>query len=89
MGCYPFVQHPFGNGCDVETYGSVCLPSGSGTQGALCGESGVDCAAGYVCVIGAHAGRRCAKLCSFSGPNECPLGMICGDTDIQGYGVCD
>ena len=89
MGCYPYVQHPFGDGCDVETYGSVCLPSGTGTQGALCGDGGVDCAAGYVCVIGAHAGRRCAKLCAFAGANECPPGMICGDTDIQGYGVCD
>jgi hypothetical protein len=87
--CYPYVQHPFGEGCDTETYGALCLPAGSGTQGALCGDGQSDCAAGYICVIGAHAGARCAKLCAFAGGNECPLGMICGDTDIEGYGVCD
>jgi hypothetical protein len=83
------VQHPFGDGCDAESYGALCLPAGSGGQGALCGDGTDDCAPGYICVIGAHAGKRCAKLCSFAGGDECPLGMICGDTDIEGYGVCD
>lgn len=88
-GCYPYVQHPFGEGCDAEVFGALCLPAGTGKQGALCGEGTGDCAPGFVCVIGAHAGKRCAKLCSFAGGNECPPGMICGDTDIKGYGVCD
>ncbi|MGC4089726.1 MAG: hypothetical protein QM756_17930 [Polyangiaceae bacterium] len=89
MSCYPYVQHPFGEGCDAETFGAVCIPSGTGTQGALCGEGTEACAAGYICVIGAHAGKRCAKLCAFRGGDECPVGLICGDTDIEGYGVCD
>jgi hypothetical protein len=89
FGCYPYVQHPFGEGCDAETFGALCLRAGSGTQGALCSDGQSDCAAGYICVIGAHAGARCAKLCAFAFADECPLGTICGDTDIRGYGVCD
>ncbi len=88
-GCYPYVQHPFGEGCGAETFGAVCLPVGTSVQGEPCDDSPAGCAPGYICVIGAHAGRRCAKLCTFQGADECPPGMICGDTDIQGYGVCN
>jgi len=62
-GCYPYVDHPEGSGCGEQQYGTACLPAGQGTQGALCGsEMGDNCAAGFVCVVGQRAGKRCAKL---------------------------
>jgi len=90
-GCYPYVEHPFGSGCDQQSYGARCLPPGLGVQGDPCGDDSpiLDyCAPGYVCVIGVRPGKRCVKLCSLSGPNLCPAGMICGDLDVEGYGVC-
>lgn len=88
MGCYPYVEHPFGQGCGAQTYGALCLDSGSGLQGASCGGGTEGCASGFICVVGALPGRHCAKLCTFDGLNNCPRGMICGDVDIEGYGVC-
>ena len=88
-GCYPFVEHPEGNGCDQQRYGTVCLPAGQGTQGALCGAgSGDYCAPGFVCVVGQRAGKRCAALCKLGGANQCSGGLICGDLDVAGFGVC-
>lgn len=87
-GCYPFVEHPYGSGCDAQTYGSECLPAGSGVQGAACGAGTLGCAPSFICVVGAHPGKHCAKLCTFDGATTCPPGMICGDVDIEGYGVC-
>lgn len=87
-GCYPYVDHPFGQGCGTQTYGALCLETGSGTQGAACGDGTDGCAPSFICVVGAHPGRHCAKLCTFDGPSNCPPGMICGDVDIDGYGVC-
>lgn len=88
-GCYPFVNHPEGGGCDTQSYGTLCQIVGFGTQGARCGEeAGEWCAAGHVCVVGQRAGKRCAALCRLGVPGQCANGLICGDLDVAGYGVC-
>jgi hypothetical protein len=88
-GCYPFVDHPEGSGCDQQRYGTVCLSAGQGTQGQLCGETASDwCAPGFVCVVGQRAGKRCAALCELGTANTCKGGLICGDLDVAGFGVC-
>jgi hypothetical protein len=88
-GCYPFVDHPEGSGCDQQRYGTTCLWAGQGTQGVLCGqEVGQGCAPGFVCVIGQRTGKRCAALCELGSPNTCKGGLICGDLDVAGFGVC-
>lgn len=88
-GCYPFVEHPEGNGCDQQHYGTVCLPIGVGRQGDVCGDdSGDFCAEGFVCVVGQRAGKRCAQLCRLGEPKQCSGGLLCGDLDVAGFGVC-
>lgn len=89
FGCYPYVDHPEGSGCDQQQYGTACAPAGSGTQGALCG-GGLDdwCAAGFVCVVGQRAGKRCAQLCELGRPQQCSGGLVCGELDVAGFGVC-
>lgn len=86
--CYPYVQHPYGEGCDAQTFGTRCRSVGTGVQGDVCGSGTDGCAAGYLCVIGLQSGRRCAKMCTFDGESGCEAGLICGDTDVEGYGVC-
>jgi hypothetical protein len=88
LGCYPFVEHPEGSGCDQQRYGTVCLPSGLGTQGDSCGPEAGDCAAGFVCVVGQRAGKRCAALCQLGKAGQCRGGLVCGDLDVAGFGVC-
>ncbi|HKY40455.1 MAG TPA: hypothetical protein VJN18_31190 [Polyangiaceae bacterium] len=89
LGCYPFVEHPDGRGCDAQVYGTICLPGGVGTQGVVCGDDTGDiCAPGFVCVVGQLAGKRCAALCDPVGENTCTGGLICGDLDVAGFGVC-
>jgi hypothetical protein len=89
LGCYPFVEHPEGLGCDAQLYGTICLSSGVGTQGAVCGDETNDiCAPGFVCVVGQRAGKRCAALCDPQGEDTCTGGLICGDLDVAGFGVC-
>ncbi len=89
FGCYPFVEHPGGSGCDAQVYGTRCLVAGSGTQGQLCGaESGDWCAPGHVCVVGQRAGKRCAVLCRPGVAAQCTGGLVCGDLDVAGFGVC-
>jgi hypothetical protein len=88
QGCYPFVDQPFGAGCGAQSFGTVCLVAGTGTQGAICGNGANDCASGYVCVVGSQPGQHCVKLCKMTDPNACPRGMICGELDVEGYGVC-
>jgi hypothetical protein len=89
LGCYPFVDHPEGSGCDQQRYGTVCAPAGVGRQGDLCGEDVGDfCAEGFACVVGQRAGKRCAALCDPQAPNPCAGGLICGDLDVAGFGVC-
>jgi hypothetical protein len=88
-GCYPFVEHPEGSGCDAQSYGTRCVPAGFGTQGQLCGEEVGDwCAAGHVCVVGQRTGKRCAALCRPGVTDQCSGGLICGDLDVSGFGVC-
>lgn len=87
-GCYPYVEHPFGRGCDVATFGAICVRSGTGRQGESCGDGTSGCAPGFMCVVGSRSGRRCAQICTFDGREECPAGMLCSDTDVQNYGVC-
>ncbi len=86
--CYPYVSHPFGTGCGTQQFGSLCLAEGTGTHGDLCGDGHGRCAPGFLCVVGAGPGKRCAALCPLDGDHECPPGLICGETDIAGYGVC-
>jgi hypothetical protein len=88
-GCFPFVEHPEGSGCDQQVYGTICLPAGQGRQGALCGDDVGDfCADGFVCVVGQRAGKRCAALCKLGEANQCSGGLICGELDVAGFGVC-
>jgi len=89
FGCYPFVTHPAGDGCQPRIFGAVCREMGSGTQGSVCGSGTDGCAPGFMCVIGLQPGRRCAKICTdFDDPEACGDGLICGETDVEGYGVC-
>ncbi len=88
-GCYPYVEHPSGRGCGAQIFGAQCRPAGSGLEGALCGDGTAGCAPGYVCVIGARPGRRCARLCRVDVAESCANGTLCEETDVQGYGVCN
>jgi hypothetical protein len=87
-GCFPFVRHPYGEGCDVQSFGTECRPTGTGKQGDICGGDGLSCASGFVCVVGAQPGKHCVQLCPVGAQNVCPPGMICGELDVEGYGVC-
>lgn len=84
-GCYIFVDYP-SQPCGQEIYGSSCLPSGTATQGEAC-NGALDCAAGFVCVI-SGSGTQCVELCSLTGPNSCPPGLVCEPIDVVGYGGC-
>jgi hypothetical protein len=88
QGCFPFVDHPFGEGCGAQSFGTVCLAAGTGHQGADCGDGTDGCASGFVCVVGSQPGKHCVQLCRMSEPDSCPRGMICGELDVEGYGVC-
>jgi len=88
QGCFPFVEHPFGEGCDAQRFGTACRPSGTGQQGDDCGSAGQSCAAGFVCVVGSQPGKHCVQLCPIGSQKVCPAGMICGELDVEGYGVC-
>ncbi len=88
FGCYPYVSHPYGSGCGFQQFGALCDYAGSGVAGDFCGDEYGNCAPGYLCVVGAGAGKRCQKLCPLVGDSGCPAGLLCGETDIEGYGVC-
>lgn len=87
-GCYPYLIYPYGEGCGHATFGAMCAPASTGTQSDFCGGSDGYCAPGYMCVVGAVGGRRCGKICPPVAEHGCPDGLICGETDIKGYGVC-
>ena len=87
-GCFPFVDHPFGEGCGVQSFGTECRPAGEGRQGDICGTGTESCASGFVCVVGAQPGKHCVQLCPVGSEKACPAGLICGDLDVEGYGVC-
>jgi hypothetical protein len=88
LGCYPFVEHPDGNGCEPQHYGTVCAPAGSRIQGESCGDDTSHCAPGFVCVVGQRAGKRCSALCQLGKANGCSGGLLCSDLDVAGFGVC-
>jgi hypothetical protein len=88
LACYPYVDHPFGEGCGIQQYGALCQVPGTGQQGARCGDGVTSCAAGFVCVVGTTTGARCGELCPLDGTDDCPLGLICGELDVEGFGVC-
>ncbi len=83
-GCYPAVLPP-DQKCQSEVYGSFCLPEGSGTQGADCGNKG-SCASGFVCLI-TGADTQCARLCEL-GKHACSQGFVCEPIDVPGYSAC-
>jgi hypothetical protein len=87
-GCYPDLEHPFGDGCDQQTLNIVCRVAGSGVEGDLCGAGTGGCAPGFTCIVGAEAGKRCLRICDPTGRVGCPAGAICGETDARGIGVC-
>jgi hypothetical protein len=87
-GCYPDLEHPFGEGCDQQTLNIVCRLAGTGVAGDLCGSGTGGCAPGFTCIVGAQAGKRCLRICSLDGQLGCPTGSICGPTDAFGIGVC-
>ena len=84
-GCYIFVKNPKGP-CEEESYGSSCAASGTATQGEAC-DGGLDCAAGYECVI-TGSGTQCVKLCPLEGGDGCPPGLVCEPIDVKGFGGC-
>jgi hypothetical protein len=89
QSCLPYIEYPTReDGCGAPGYGSICLAAGSGTQGDLCSSYGTYCSAGFMCVVGAAGGERCAQICVPGQENNCPTGLICGETDVLGYGVC-
>lgn len=88
LGCFPFVDHPLGEGCGAQRFGTRCRPAGSGRQGDNCGSGGDSCASGFVCVVGSQPGKHCVQLCRIGEPHGCPAGLICGELDVEGYGVC-
>ncbi|MET0793854.1 MAG: hypothetical protein ABW061_20210 [Polyangiaceae bacterium] len=88
LGCYPFIQYPFGDACGAQKFGTECRPAGTGQQGDACGTADASCASGYVCVVGAQPGKHCVQLCPVGAVNACPSGLICGDLDVEGFGVC-
>ena len=88
QGCFPFVAHPFGEGCGVASFGTVCRQAGAGRQGDVCGSADLGCAAGFVCVVGSQPGKHCVQLCPVGDQTVCPAGLICGELDVEGYGVC-
>lgn len=87
FACKPSIEHPFGDGCDQQRFNMLCRPAGPGVQGDEC-IAATDCAEGFLCVVGAGAGKLCLRMCPLDGTGVCPAGYICGETDALGVGVC-
>jgi hypothetical protein len=87
-GCYPYLVYPRGEGCGAPEFGAICGLAGIGRQGEFCGDSNGTCAPGFMCIVGAAGGKRCAQICEPIRDHDCPPGLVCGETDVQGYGVC-
>lgn len=86
--CKPQIEHPYGSGCDQQVFNMRCVYPGSGQQGAPCDNGMVDCADGFLCVVGAAHGAHCLHMCPLDGSTRCPAGFVCGATDADGIGVC-
>ncbi len=84
-GCYP-VAIPPETKCGAETYGTMCLTAGTGTQGVACGGKS-NCAPGYVCLI-TGGDTQCSKLCDLKVKQSCPQGYVCGPIDVPGFAAC-
>lgn len=86
QSCFPFVRYPTGP-CEVERFGTLCMPAGPGTQGESCSTDA--CAAEHICVSTGR-GTQCVQLCSFApgSPNVCAAGLLCLPIDIEGFGGC-
>lgn len=85
--CYPVSTYPSGY-CGDEVFVTECFPSGVGEQGTHC-FSPLDCAHGYSCFVTGE-GDQCLQLCDQRGGEpHCPRGLICGWTDLPGYGACN
>jgi hypothetical protein len=84
--CFPFVDYPTGP-CEVERYGTLCMPAGPGTQGDSCERD--PCSAEHICVSTGR-GTQCARLCGLDtgGPSVCAPGLLCLPVDIEGFGGC-
>jgi len=88
LACKPYIDHPYGDGCDQQVFNMRCTMPGSGQQGDPCGSGMADCGDGFICVIGASHGARCLRMCPLDGTVRCPSGYVCGPTDADGIGVC-
>lgn len=84
--CKISIEYP-SEPCGQEIYGSYCAPAGTGQQGDDCSDAGVDCGAGFVCVI-TGSGTQCVQLCKVDGPSGCPSGLVCEPIDVKGFGGC-
>jgi len=86
QSCFPYVDYPSGP-CEVERYGTLCLPAGPGTQGDSCSNQA--CAADHICVSTGR-GTQCARLCGLDAdaPRVCAPGLLCLPIDIEGFGGC-
>lgn len=88
MACKPYIDHPYGSGCDQQVFNMLCVYAGTGEQGTACDNGMSDCGEGYICVVGAAHGAHCLLMCPLDGSVPCPLGYVCGATDAEGIGVC-
>jgi hypothetical protein len=88
MACKPYIDHPYGSGCDQQSFNMLCVYAGSGEQGDPCDSGMSDCAEGHICVVGAAHGPHCLRMCPLDGTITCPSGFVCGATDAEGIGVC-
>lgn len=86
QSCFPFVSYPTGP-CEVELFGTLCMPAGPGTQGESCSTDA--CAADHICVSTGR-GTQCVRLCSFApgAQSVCAPGLLCLPIDIEGFGGC-
>lgn len=83
-GCYPYAETH--GGCAPPESGSLCLPSGAGTQGDVCSGAD-DCSPGHVCVV-SGSGNVCVQICPVNAVAPCPRGFVCHNLDVEGYGGC-
>jgi hypothetical protein len=87
LACKPHIEHPYGEGCDQQTFSMLCELAGTGIMGSPC-DSGFDCSDGLICIVGAGAGSVCLPMCELDGSAVCPPGYVCSETDARGVGVC-
>jgi len=86
FACYPTVVYPEGH-CGDEVFATFCAAAGPGRHGDHC-LSPLDCGPGFACFV-TGAGNQCHQLCDQAGGEpHCSPGLICGWTDLPGYGAC-